>query len=86
MVKTSGNQTCRTASSQRRPIKKDGIGDEKAEILLRKQELEKIRLDSELKDQLRREEMNKRIQLMKLENERKENEMKIENESTELNL
>ena len=53
---------------------------------MRKQELEKIRLDSELKDQLRREEMNKRIQLMKLENERKENEMKIENESTELNL
>jgi len=50
------------------------------EILLRKQELEEIRLECERKDQLRCEEMNQVIELMKLENDRKEREMQIENE------
>ena len=53
------------------------------EILLRKQELEEIRLGSERKDQLRREEMNQMVELMKIESERRELECRTENERKE---
>jgi hypothetical protein len=49
------------------------------ELLLRKQELDQLREESERKDQLRREEM----QVWKLESEKKEREMKAENERKE---